>query len=163
MEENLKYTEDPIPLAPIRPNSAWRSARPEARNENGMAQRAARKETGSSVPARTRTRSTYESQAKKRKQKGRGGEVRTSWRMSGRRGGRRRRPVAGSRGAPHRRCSGAGVGWGEARRGVGGGARVRGFLSFCIVAEGWDGREEGERAARLDCTIINGAEEGLKT
>ena len=33
-----------------------------------------------------------------------------------------------------------------AGRGLGGGARVRGFLSFCIVAEGWDGREEGGSA-----------------
>ena len=111
------------------------------------------KENGSSVAAARTTSSTYESQGKKKETKGprRRGEVRPSWRMSsGRRGQRRwrrRRPVAGSRGAPHRRCSGAGAGGGEKRDvgWVGGAGCARAWVLELLYRSGrmGEGRERG--------------------
>jgi hypothetical protein len=114
--------------------------RPEARNENGAARRTARKETGSSALQQARTRAREEKRKQKGREDWRRGEGRTAPAGECRGGedglgGGDRSPAAA--GAPHRRCSGRG---GE-KRDVGwvGGARVRGFSSFCIVAEGWEG------------------------
>lgn len=145
------------PLGPIGLNSARRSAKPQPQGGSNTAQRATRNETGSKRPPGTGERE----EARKKRRRGRS-HGRTSWRECGGRRGRqrrrRRRPVAGSRGgAPTGAVAGREVwGWGESETWGGWGARVRGFLSFCIVVGGGGG---GGARRGIDC-MINGAEEG---
>ena len=148
------------------------SARPEPRKEreqHGSANSAQRK-TDQALQQQGRRAARTRARGKKKKQKGRGGEARSApagecrrvGEDSGGGGDGVRSPAAA--GPPTGAVAGRGRGVGRSETWGGWGvpgARVRGFLSFCIVAEGWEREESG--AARIDCTIINGAEDGLKT
>lgn len=159
------------PPAPIRSNSGSRNQRPQPpREANSAARQGSRTKTGSTVQGKEQGNQRV-GQGKAKAEGKTHGPVREC-RVASRRGGDghgRRRPTAAAAvkgfrspatvgATPHRRCSGGGAekGGGERERAserdvVGWvGARVRGFLSFCIVVEAERKRGEGGGLWLLD-------------